>query len=168
VVFYIIGAIMFVAVLKVTKFVFVDESGLNREYRRAYARAKRGCKVHDKKSGKRYRRTNIVAGLYEGKHLAVQCYEHSTTSVFFEDWFEFELIPLLPENALVIMDNASFHRKPALFDIAYRHGINVLFLPPYSPEFNPIEQSWANFKRWLCSNSHRFPCYDFAVQAYFT
>jgi hypothetical protein len=160
--------ILYAAVLKASNFVFVDESGLNREYRRAYARAKRGVKVHGKKSGKRYRRTNIVAGLCDGKNIAAQCYEHSTTSVFFEDWFEFELIPLLPENALVIMDNASFHRKSALYDIAYRHGIYVLFLPPYSPEFNPIEQSWANFKRWLCDNSHRFSCYDFALQAYFT
>ena len=121
----------FIAVLKVNKFVFVDESGLNREYRRLYARAKRGVKVHEEKSGKKGKRTNIIAGLCEGKHLAVQCYEHSTTSAFFEDWFEFELIPLLPVNALVIMDNASFHRKNVLAEIAHRYGINVLFLPPY-------------------------------------
>jgi len=43
------------------------------------------------------------------KHIAAQCYEHSTNATFFEDWFEFELIPMLPENALVIMDNALFH-----------------------------------------------------------
>jgi transposase len=97
----------------------------------------------------------------------VQCYEHATTAAFFEDWFEFELIPLLPANALVIMDNASFHRKNALADIAYRYGINVLFLPPYSPQFNPIEHSWANLKDWLRYNSHRFPCFHFAVDCYF-
>ena len=157
----------FITYLKVNKFVFVDESGLNREYRRLYARAKRGVKVYEKKSGKQYKRTNIIAGLCEGKHLAVQCYEHGTTAAFFEDWFEFELIPLLPENALVIMDNASFHRKNALLDIAIRYDINLLFLPPYSPQFNPIEHSWANFKEWLRYNSQRFPCFDFAVQSYF-
>jgi len=157
----------FIAILKVNKFVFVDESGLNREYRRLYARAKRGVKIHEKKHGKKDKRTNIIAGLCEGKHLAVQCYEHSTTAAFFEDWFEFELIPFLPVNALVIMDNASFHRKTILFDIANRYGIHVLFLPPYSPQFNPIEHSWANFKEWLRYNSHRFTCFDFAVQCYF-
>jgi len=156
-----------IAYLKVNKFVFVDESGLNREYRRLYARAKRGVKIHEKKSGKKHKRTNIIAGLCNGKHLAVQCYENATTASFFEDWFEFELIPLLPENALVIMDNASFHRKNMLFEIASRYGINVLFLPPYSPQFNPIEHSWANFKQWLRYNSHRFPCFDFAVECYF-
>jgi len=118
----------FIAFLKVTKFVFVDESGLNREYRRLYARAKRGVKVHEKRSGQRDKRTNIIGGLCEGKHLAVQCYEHSTTAAFFEDWFEFELIPLLSENTLVIMDNASFHRKNTLIEIAHRYGIYVLFL----------------------------------------
>jgi len=131
--------------LKVNKFVFVDESGLNREYRRLYARAKRGIKVHDKTKGKRYKRTNIIGGLVYGEtaeyHIAVQSYEHSTTSAFFEDWFEHELIPVLPSNTLVIMDNASFHRKQTLYNIAARHDICLLFLPPYSPNFNPIEHS---------------------------
>ena len=158
----------FITYLRVNNFIFVDESGLNRHYRREYARAKRGVKVYDKKSGKRYKRTNIIGALWDKRHIAMQCYEHSTTSAFFEDWFEFELIPLLPENSLVIMDNAAFHRKKVLFEIASRYGINLLFLPPYSPEFNPIEHSWANFKEWLKSNSQRFTCFDFAVEAYFT
>ena len=157
--------------MNVNKFVFVDESGLNREYRRLYARAKRGVKVHDKIKGKRCKRTNIIGGLVYGetaeRHIAVQSYEHSTTSAFFEDWFEHELIPLLPPNALVIMDNASLHRKQVLYRIAARYDICLLFLPPYSPNFNPIEHSWANFKFWLRSNSWRFPCFDFAVDSYF-
>ena len=148
--------------------VFVDESGLNRYYRREYARAKRGVKVYGKKPGTRHKRTNIIGALWNDRHIAMQCYEHSTTALFFEDWFEFELIPLLPENALIIMDNASFHRKNILYNIASRFGIYVLFLPPYSPEFNRIEKSWANFKQWLKTNLDRFPCFDFAVMAYFT
>ena len=168
VMYYILSLFMLAGLMKAINFVFVDESGLNREYRRLYARAKRGIKVYDKKPGKQQKRTNIIAGLMGGKHLAVQCYEHSTTSAFFEDWFEFELIPLLPENSVVVMDNASFHRKSILWKIAERYGICVLFLPPYSPEFNPIEQSWANFKEWLKYNSLRFSCYDFAIDAFFT
>ena len=163
--------VWFMCYLKVNKFVFVDESGLNREYRRLYARAKRGVKVHEKISGRRIKRTNIIAGLVYGntaeRHIAVQSYEHSTTATFFEDWFEFELIPLLPDNALVIMDNASFHRKKALYNIASRYGVNLLFLPPYSPDFNPIEHSWANFKEWLRYNSSRFRNFDFALDYYF-
>jgi transposase len=164
--------ILYLSFVQSQNFVFVDESGLNRYYRRLYARAKRGTKIHDKRPGKREKRTNIIAGLLYGenekKHIAVRCYEQSTTARLFEDWFEFELIPLLPENALVIMDNASFHRKNILWSIAERYDIFVLFLPPYSPELNPIELSWANFKEWLKYYGARFPCFDFAIEAYFT
>jgi len=146
---------------------FVDETGVNRYYRRLYARAKRGVRVYDKISGKKHKRTNIIAGLCAGKHLAVQCYNHSTTATFFEDWFEWELIPVLPENTLIVMDNATFHRKKQLYDIAARYEVFVVFLPPYSPNLNPIEHSWANFKRWLCSNLSRFPSLDFAADCYF-
>ena len=113
-------------------------------------------------------RISSVLSLWGDKHIALQCYEHTTTSAFFEDWFEFELIPLLPAGAVIVMDNASFHRKNALWKIAEKYGVFVLFLPPYSPEFSPIEHSWANFKRWLCDNFNRFSCFDFAIETYFT
>ena len=122
---------MFIAVMKANKIVFIDESGLNREYRRLYERSKKGVKVHEKISGKRVKRTNIIAGLVYGetaeKHIAAQCYEHSTNAAFFEDWFEFELIPMLSENALVIMDNALFHRKNRLYSIANRYVLGFVF-----------------------------------------
>lgn len=165
---YVVILWMLVTICKANNFIFVDESGLNREYRRVYARAKRGVRVHGTRPGRKQKRTNIIGALWGKKHIAMQCYDHSTTAAFFEDWFEFELIPLLPENAVVIMDNASFHRKKTLYNIAQRNDIVVLFLPSYSPELNPIEHSWANFKRWLCTNIERFPSFDFAIQAYFT
>jgi transposase len=151
----------------VTEVVFVDESGFEACYQREQARAKIGMRVHAPRRGKRVKRTNVIAALWGKKHVAVQCYEHSTTSAFFEDWFEFELLAVIPQGALVIMDNASFHRKKLLLKIAARYGIYVLFLPPYSPDFNPIEKSWANLKRWMRDNLMRFPNFDWSVQCYF-
>ena len=169
--FYVLSVVFFVTLLRVNNFVFVDESGLNREYRRMYARAKRGVKVHEKRPGKRVKKTNIIAGLLYGvsgkRHVAVRDYEHSTNSEFFEDWFEWELLAAIPENSIIVMDNASFHRKNKLIEIAGRYGVCVLFLPPYSPEFNPIEKSWANFKAWLSHNGAHFPSIDLAVLFYF-
>ncbi|MBR2209321.1 MAG: transposase [Synergistaceae bacterium] len=49
------------------------------------------------------------------------------------------LIPLLKQGTVVVMDNASFHRKNRLNDIAKKYGIKIIFLPPYSPELNPME-----------------------------
>ena len=60
-------------------------------------------------------------------------------SGFFDAWFEQHLIPLLKKDTVVVMDNASFHRKNRLIDIAEKYGIKIIFLPPYSPELNPIE-----------------------------
>ena len=154
--------------LNVTNIIYVDESGIDAYYQREYARAKRGVIVQDTKRGKKFQRTNIIAGLWGEKHIAVKCYEHSTTSAFFEDWFEFELLGQIPQNSLIIMDNASFHRKNQLFKIAARYGVWLLFLPPYSPDYNPIEKSWANFKRWLCDNIKRFPNIEWAAEVYFS
>jgi transposase len=127
----------------------------------------RGTRVNGVKSGRRYARTNVIAGLHGTKHVAVCCYDHSTTAEFFEEWFEWELLSVVPEGSIIIMDNATFHRKNVLYDIASRYGVAVLFLPPYSPELNPIEKSWANLKQWLKDNVMRFPSLDFAVYAYF-
>jgi len=154
------------SVLHAANIVFVDESGLNRYYRREMARAKRGTRVYDKRSGRRFARTNVIAGLCGTNHLAVRCYEHSTTADFFEDWFEWELLSVVPIGSIIVIDNASFHRKTKLYDIAAKYGVAVLFLPPYSPELNPIEKSWANLKRWLKDNLVRFPSIDFAVEWY--
>jgi transposase len=87
--------------------------------------------------------------------------------VFFEDWFEWELIPAIPEGSVVILDNASFHRKSQLALIAEKYGVGLLFLPAYSPDFNKIEFSWANLKRWLTDNVRRFFSLDFAIEQYF-
>jgi transposase len=171
VIFYIITLVLMLTIFRIKNIVYVDESGLNREYRRIYARAKRGVKVYDKKSGKRVKKVNIIAGLLYGisgkKHIAVHSYEHPTKSDFFEEWFEWQLLSEVPENSVIILDNASFHRKQTLIDIAARYGVTVVFLPPYSPQFNPIEQSWANFKRWLKYNAARFSMLEFAIDYYF-
>lgn len=166
--FFLIYALIYIVYFGVSDFIYVDECGINRYYYRTHGYSKRGVRIAAKKSGKKYKRTNIIGALWGNLHIAMRCYEQSIKSVIFEDWFEFELIPLLRENAVVIMDNASFHRKSVLYKIAKRYGVHILFLPPYSPELNHIETSWANFKYWLQDNSERFPCLDMAVDYYFS
>ena len=147
--------------------VYADESGVHQHYQRDRVRAKRGIKVYGDKPGKRAKKTNVIAGLYNGEHVAVRCYEHSTNATFFEDWFEWDLLAAVPERSVIILDNATFHRKKQLHKIAARYNMVVLFLPPYSPDFNKIEKSWANLKHWLKDNLKRFPSLDFAVERYF-
>ena len=72
-------------------------------------------------------------------------------SSLFEFWFEKQLLPALSPGTVVVMDNASFHRKAQLICVAQKYSFRLIFLPPYSPELNPIENFWAWLKRYLRS-----------------
>ena len=147
--------------------VYVDETGIQQYLHREYAWAPRGEKVQDVISGRRFKRMNIVAAKQGDTILAPLQYTCSMTGDFFEFWFETSLLSELPEHAVVVMDNASFHRKKKLNAIAQAHQITLIFLPPYSPELNPIEKEWANLKRWLKFHLHLFTTLDDAVSYYF-
>ena len=67
----------------------------------------------------------------------------------FEAWFGGMLLPRLGPGHVVVLDNAAFHRKARLRAMAAEHGCVVLFLPPYSPDLNPIEKFWARLKAKL-------------------
>ncbi len=67
-------------------------------------------------------------------------------SALFESWFEKCLLSCLEKSTTIVMDNASFHRKKQLYEICSKYGYNLIFLPPYSPELNPIEKYWFVFK----------------------
>jgi transposase len=137
--------------------VYVDESGCNEFYCRDKGRAPRGKKVQDTRRGRKYGRTNVVAGYCAGKILAQFTYNKTTNSALFENWFEYDLLTVAPSGYTVIMDNASFHRKKKLREIADRYSVSLLFLPPYSPDFNPIEKYWSNMKKWLKKTVTSFP-----------
>jgi transposase len=72
----------------------------------------------------------------------------------------------IPSGYTAIMDNASYHRKKWLRKLA-RGKIRLLFLPPYSPDYNPIEKSWANMKRSLRNNLKDFRAINAAIYDYF-
>jgi len=64
----------------------------------------------------------------------------------FNTWVQKIFIPDLPENSVVIMDNAAFHKSQKTRDLIINNGHNIEFLPPYSPDLNPIENKWAQAK----------------------
>ena len=87
--------------------------------------------------------------------------------MFFEEWFEEVLLPLIPKGFTIIMDNARFHRKKRLFLLALAAGVKLLFLPPYSPDLNPIETAWANMKRWIRERMSHLYDAQWCVSEYF-
>jgi transposase len=64
------------------------------------------------------------------------------------------------------MDNASFHRKSKLRELAADANVDLIFLPPYSPDYNPIENLWANLKRWLRDNLPSYATIEDAIYDY--
>ncbi|COM74776.1 putative IS630-Spn1 transposase [Streptococcus pneumoniae] len=96
-----------------------------------------------------YDAISLVAGLTNGELIAPMTYEETMTSDFFEAWFQKFLLPTLTTPSVIIMDNARFHRMGKLELLCEEFGYNFLPLPPYSPEYNPIEKTWAHIKKHL-------------------
>ena len=70
----------------------------------------------------------------------------------FELWFEERLLKAIKPDTVIVMDNASFHRKKVLVKLAQKSSCSVIFLPTYSPALNPIEKFWTHLKRKLKKN----------------
>lgn len=135
-----------------------------------YAYAPRGEKVYERVSGRKFKRTNIVAAKLNDTIVAPMQYSGTTDSTMFEYWFEQYLIPNLSIDKVIVMDNASFHRKGKLQEISKKHNRRLIFLPPYSPELNPIEKFWAWLKKFLRGSLRFFDSLDdgisYAFQVY--
>ena len=131
--------------------VYIDETGIQGYIYREYARAFRGKKIYDKIPGKKYKRTNIVAGKCGDKIIAPLVYDKIMDSEFFEEWFKVMFLSEVECNKVIVMDNASFHRKSRLYKLCKdaNKNLKLIFLPPYSPELNPIEKFWAKLKKNL-------------------
>jgi len=119
---------------------------------REHGYAPRGQKVNAAISGRKYKRVGIAAAQLGREIISPLAYSGTMDSGLFEFWFDKQLLPALPPDAVIVMDNASFHRKAQLTCIAQKNNFRLIFLPPYSPGFNPIENFWAWLKRYLRSS----------------
>ncbi|WP_369912826.1 transposase [Streptococcus merionis] len=96
--------------------------------------------------GKWFECLSVVDGQSGGQLVASMIYTQSMTSDFFIKWFKTQLLLSLSERHIIVMDNASFHPKGKLDNLCIAHNHYFFLLPAYSPEFNPIEQTWDNLK----------------------
>ena len=96
-----------------------------------------------------YERTSFVAGKCEKQIIAPLQYSGTMDSALFNLWFETMLLPSVKVGSVIVLDNARFHQKKVLCELAEKAQCHVLFLPPYSPHLNPIEHFWAWLKERL-------------------
>jgi transposase len=91
-------------------------------------------------------RINVIGGLLGNKVVApLMCKFNIDANVFLK-WIKEVLHKAIPKNSVLVMDNASFHKREDILDTINELGHEALFLPPYSPELNPIEKKWAHLK----------------------
>ena len=144
------------------KLYYVDEMGIQQYLYREYAWSD-GIPIVEKVRGKKFKRTNIVAAKCMDKIISPMIYQCSTDAVLFEHWFEYALLKSIPKHSVIIMDNAAFHRKVQLRELSKIADCEVLFLPPYSPDLNPIEKLWSTIKNKLRKILHLYDCFEEAL-----
>lgn len=110
------------------------------------------------------RRTNVIGALLGCCLLTVTLFTGSINADVFVAWITQDLLPKLPKNSVIVMDNASFHKRAYIHNAILEAGHILEYLPPYSPDLNPIEHKWAQAKalrkRLLCSIDQLFSNYS--------
>lgn len=127
--------------------VYLDESGFERTTHRSHGWGLRGKKVYGECSGKKRPRTSLISAKQGKRLLAPILFEGSTNATLFNYWLENHLFAELSSDSTIIMDNATFHKTALTRQLIEQAGHTLLFLPPYSPDFNPIEKDFAIIKR---------------------
>jgi len=139
------------------KMVFIDETSSNTALTRVYGRAPKGKRAKGHVPRNKGKNTTVIASLSlsgMGESLIV---ENAANGEMFTLYLEQVLMPSLREGAIVIMDNASIHEGEKVRQAIEEKGCQLLFLPPYSPDFSPIEEAFSKFKASLRRMGARTP-----------
>jgi transposase len=133
------------------RLIFLDESGIKLSMTRLYARCVGGRRIHETTPGGHWKVLTILGAMrLSGIHAAMTI-EAATDGDIFLAYVEQVLCPTLGAGDVVVMDNLSSHKGAKVHDFLQARGAEVLYLPPYSPDLNPIEKAWAKMKQYLRS-----------------
>ena len=137
---------MVAEVIDARSLVFVDEMGTNTSLSPLYAWAPRGQRAFCSVPRNRGKNTTLLSSMSVegmGPSLAV---EGATNREVFETYVEHILAPTLRKDQVVVMDNLTAHKGERVRELIEGRGCELLYLPPYSPDFNPIEEAFAKIK----------------------
>jgi transposase len=128
------------------KLVFLDETGANTKMTRRYGRAPRGERVVGRVPHGHWKTTTFVAALRADGLVAPMVIDGALNGDVFVAYAEQVLVPTLRPGDIVVMDNLASHKRVAAVRAIERAGCSVVYLPPYSPDLNPIELAFAKIK----------------------
>lgn len=138
-----------IAPFEAKDFIFIDETGRVRNLTRSHARSPKGQRAHSENSLIRGTRISTIGALNIDGILTALCYEGTLSALLLAFFVKEFLVPVLSPSNVVILDNATSHYSEEAIAMIEETGAGVVFLPPYSPELNPIEPIWAKVKSFL-------------------
>jgi len=148
--------------------IYLDESGFDLNMKKEYGWKAKGQRLYDNKSGNRKNKRITVISAYSNQTkqlIAPMYFEGNTDTEIFNQWIEEFLIPELKPNQTVILDNAAFHKSQKTMELVESVECRLLYLPPYSPDFNPIEQKWSYVKNTVKKIRGRFQNFNECLDA---
>lgn len=129
--------------------VFLDESGVNINMTRHYARAWKNRRAVDKTPLNTPCNTTVLSSIRLNGDCAYTVYQGGTTAERFAEYLKTKLLPTLSEADIIVMDNMRSHHAKAVKQLLDSSKVTYLYLPPYSPDLNPIEKMWSKLKAFL-------------------
>jgi transposase len=137
--------------------IFLDESGAKTNLTRLCGRAPKGQRVHAKTPHGHWQTTTMIGSIRLDGSTACMTIEGATDAEVFQAYLREVLGPMLRPGDVVILDNLSPHKSDRTRALIAQAGAQVLFLPAYSPDLNPIENMWSKVKNYLRSAEARTP-----------
>jgi transposase len=140
-----------IAAISPEHLIFLDESGVTTSMTRLYARSSGGKRICETTPGGRWKIMTILGAMSLRGIIASMTIEEATDGDIFLAYVKHILCPALRPGDVVVMDNLSSHKIKGVRRLIEKAGAKVLYLPPYSPDLNPIEKAWSKLKQILRS-----------------
>jgi transposase len=137
------------------RLVFGDESWASTNMARRHGRCRRGDRLRMSVPHGHWKTTTLIAGLRNSGIVAPFVIDRPVNRAVFEAWVEHVLVPTLRAGDVVVMDNLASHKGPRVRALIEAAGAELRYLPPYSPDFNPIEKAFAKLKALLRKQAAR-------------
>ena len=135
--------------LEPARLIFLDECGTNTKMARLYGRSKKGSRCRASIPHGHWKTTTLIAGLTLEGIIAPMIMDGAMDGEMFSAYVETLLVPCLMQGDIVILDNLSAHKVAHAREAIKEAGATLIFLPPYSPDFNPIEKAINQIKAFL-------------------
>jgi transposase len=131
------------------RLVFVDEMGSNTSLHELYAYSPRGQRAYCSVARNRGRNTTLLSSMSLSGMGPSMVVEGGANGAVFVGYLREMVVPALEEGDVVVMDNLSVHKSERVREMIEGAGAQILYLPPYSPDFNPIEEAFSKIKNLL-------------------